>query len=56
MIHTYHAARIVQAVQVNAHENLQQMATNVVDSVVEVEVPNFASILQEVPEYILFDV
>lgn len=43
---TYHA-RIVRAVQVNAHEYLQQVATNVVDSVAGVEVPNFVSMLQE---------
>lgn len=43
---TYHA-RIVRAVQVNAHEYLQQISTNVVDSVIGVEVPNFAPMLQE---------
>ena len=43
---TYHA-RIVRAVQANAREYFQQVATNVVVSVVGVDVPNFASMLQE---------
>lgn len=43
---TYYA-RIVRAVQVTAHEYLQQVATNVVDSVTGVEVPHFSLMLQE---------
>jgi hypothetical protein len=43
---TYHA-RIVRAVQVCTHEYMQAVACNVVDSIEGVELPSFASLVQE---------
>ena len=40
-------ARILRAIQIGAHEYLQQVATNADDSVVGVDAPNFASLLQD---------
>lgn len=40
-------ARIVRAIQVGVHEYLQGVATNIVDSVVGIEKPNFAALLQD---------
>lgn len=43
---TYYA-RVIRAIQLGIHDYFQQVAVNVVESVVGVEVPNFRTMLQE---------
>ncbi|KAI2494662.1 adenylate kinase [Fragilaria crotonensis] len=43
---TYHA-RILRAIQVSVHEYMQQVASNVVDGIAGIDLPNFNVLIQE---------